>query len=97
MLASRDRLFTFPGREGVEPTDNEAERALRPAVQWRRISFGNQSDEGMRFTERIPAAARTCRRQGRSAPDCLRDSPTARFGHKPLFLPCFPKRTRLCF
>ena len=32
-LASRDRLFAFPGREGVEPVNNEAERASRPAVQ----------------------------------------------------------------
>jgi hypothetical protein len=35
-----DRLFTFLEEEGVEPTNNGAERILRTAVQWRKISFG---------------------------------------------------------
>ena len=40
-------------KEGVEPTNNLAERGLRPAVIWRKISGGNQSDWGLRFTERL--------------------------------------------
>ncbi len=39
-------FFTFVHEEGVEPTNNLAERALRHAVQWRTISFGNRSEEG---------------------------------------------------
>ena len=34
-----DGLFTFLSVDGVEPTNNSAERAVRPAVQWRKISF----------------------------------------------------------
>jgi len=39
-------LFTFLSYEGVEPTNNAAEQALRPAVQWRKLCFGNQSAAG---------------------------------------------------
>jgi len=39
--------------DGVEPTNNVAERALRPAVLWRKGSFGTQSDGGARFVERL--------------------------------------------
>jgi hypothetical protein len=48
----RNILFTFLRVEGIEPTNNAAERD-RPAVQWRKICFGNQSCGGERFTERI--------------------------------------------
>jgi transposase len=59
-------LFTFLTHEGVEPTNNAAEQALRPAVQWRKLCFGNQSDNGERFTERILTVTRTCQRQARN-------------------------------
>ncbi len=58
-------LWTFLEHEGVEPTNNAAERALRPAVLWRKGSFGTQSDSGDRFAERILTVAATCRQQGR--------------------------------
>ena len=45
-LKNWPHLFTFLSHEGVEPTNNIAERAIRPAVQWRKLCFGNQSDEG---------------------------------------------------
>jgi transposase len=59
-------LWLFVTREGVEPTNNVAERALRPAVLWRKGSFGTQSDGGARFVERLLTVAMPCRQQGRS-------------------------------
>ena len=56
-------LFTFVHEEGVEPTNNAAERALRTAVQWRKIMFGNRSDAGERAVERLLAVTRTCQLQ----------------------------------
>ncbi len=58
-------LWTFLRVEEVEPTNNAAERALRPAVIWRKGCFGTQSDGGARFVERILTVAATCRQQGR--------------------------------
>jgi transposase len=58
-------LWTFARVEGVEPTNNGAERALRPAVLWRKGSFGSDSEAGSRFTERLLTVGATCRQQGR--------------------------------
>ena len=58
-------LWTFARVEGVEPTNNVAERALRPAVLWRRGNFGSDSEAGSRFAERLLTVAATCRQQGR--------------------------------
>jgi transposase len=58
-------LWTFAHVAGVEPTNNAAERALRPAVLWRKGSFGTQSEGGSRFVERILTVAATCKQQGR--------------------------------
>jgi transposase len=60
-----ERLFTFIEQEGVEPTNNVAERALRTAVQWRKISFGNRSRNGEIATARLLTVAQTCKRQQR--------------------------------
>lgn len=65
-LANWNHLFTFLSYEGVEPTNNAAEQAVRPAVQWRKLCFGNQSDTGERFTERILTVTRTCQLQGKN-------------------------------
>ena len=59
-------MWTFVYVEGVEPTNNAAERALRPAVLWRKNSFGTQSEAGSRFVERILTVAETLRQQGRN-------------------------------
>ncbi len=56
-------LWTFVTVEGVEPTNNLAERALRPAVLWRKGCFGAQSDTGNEFVERILTVTATCRQQ----------------------------------
>ena len=58
-------LRTFARVEGVEPTNNVAERALRPAVLWREGSFGSDSEAGSRFAERLLTVVATCRQQGR--------------------------------
>ena len=58
-------LWTFARVEGVEPTNNVAERALRPAVLWRKGSFGSDSQAGSRFAERLLTVVATCRQQGR--------------------------------
>lgn len=62
----RDWLWTFVDHEGVEPTNNTAERALRHAVIWRKLSFGTQSSQGSRFVERMLTVIETCRLQQRS-------------------------------
>lgn len=59
----RQNLWTFVEVEGVEPTNNAAEQALRQAVIWRKLSFGTQSAEGSRFVERLLTVVETCRRQ----------------------------------
>ncbi|GAB4433704.1 MAG: hypothetical protein OHK0015_22720 [Chloroflexi bacterium OHK40] len=65
-LAPRwDALWTFLRVEGVEPTNNAAERALRPAVLWRKGCFGTQSPEGSRFAERMLTVAATCQQHDR--------------------------------
>ena len=55
-----ERLFAFVDYEGVEPTNNSAERALRTAVQWRKTSFGNRSAKGELATARLLTIAETC-------------------------------------
>ena len=59
----RSWLWTFTEIEGIEPTNNTAERALRPAVIYRKLSFGTQSASGSRFIERILTLSETCRLQ----------------------------------
>jgi transposase len=56
-------FFTFVHEDGVEPTNNAAERALRTAVQWRKIMFGTRSDDGERAVERLLTITRTCQLQ----------------------------------
>jgi transposase len=46
-------LWTFLEQEGVEPTNNLAERGLRPCVIARKLSNGSQSEWGIKFSERI--------------------------------------------
>jgi transposase len=59
-------LWTFLTIDGVEPTNNRAERALRGPVIYRKLSHGTQSEDGERFIERALSASVTCRLQARS-------------------------------
>ena len=69
--ASLKHLFTFIFHEGVDPTNNFSERGIRPAVQWRKICFGNRSDNGAVLTSRLLTATRTCWLQKRNALEFL--------------------------
>lgn len=64
-------LWTFAQVAGVDPTNNVAERALRPAVLWRKGSFGTHSAAGSRFVERMLTVTATCRQQERPLLDLL--------------------------
>lgn len=66
MLRFEDALWTFVQVEGVEPTNNAAERAVRPGVLWRKGSFGTQSQRGSRFVERMMTVVATLKRQDRN-------------------------------
>jgi transposase len=77
LLAWEPALWTFAYHEGVEPTNNRAERALRPAVLWRKRSFGCHSDEGCRFVERLLTVVQTLRLQSRDVLDYLQAALTA--------------------
>jgi len=59
-------LWTFADHNGVQPTNNHAERALRGAVIYRKLSLGTQSASGERRIERLLSAHTTCRLQRRS-------------------------------
>ncbi|MBA3946388.1 MAG: IS66 family transposase [Herpetosiphonaceae bacterium] len=63
LLLTWPALWTFVREEGVEPTNNAAERALRPAVLWRKGCYGTASVEGSRFVERILTVTTTCQQQ----------------------------------
>lgn len=68
------KFFTFLEHEGVEPTNNSAERAERPAVQWRKTSFGNRSLEGELAVSRLLTVTQTCRMQKRHVLAYLRQT-----------------------
>jgi transposase len=74
LLVHFERLFTFLEEEGVEPTNNVAERILRTAVQWRKISFGNRSSNGEIATARLLTVTQTCKRQQRHVLGYLTDA-----------------------
>ena len=66
LLKRREALWTFVQVAGVEPTNNTAERSIRPGVQWRKGSFGTQSRAGSDFAERMLTAVATLRQQQRN-------------------------------
>lgn len=79
LVEHREHLWTFVEVEGVEPTNNVAERALRHAVIWRKLSFGTQSAAGSRFVERLLTVIETCRRAGRNVFAWLTEAVRAHF------------------
>jgi transposase len=79
----RDWLWTFVEIDGIEPTNNASERALRPAVIWRKLSFGTQSARGSRFVETILTVVETCHRQSRHSFDYLTAAVKAHFAGQP--------------
>ena len=83
VLPRWDALWTFASVDGVEPTNNAAERALRPAVLWRKGCFGTQSVAGSRFVERMLTVSATCRQQERPLLPYLCAAVTAYWADQP--------------
>ena len=64
-------LWTFVHLEGVEPTNNNGERAIRSGVLWRKISFGSHSAQGSHFVETMLSVVTTLKQQQRNVLDYL--------------------------
>lgn len=71
ILEHRPALWTFVDNDGIEPTNNHAERELRAFVLWRKRSFGTQSERGNLFAERLMSVAHTARKQNRNVLEFL--------------------------
>ena len=71
LLKLFDSLWLFVREEGVEPTNNAAERAIRPAVIWRRTSFGSDSAAGSEFVSRLLTVVSSLNLQERNILDFL--------------------------
>src|SRR4051812_40756284 len=71
LLAGETHLWTFVRVEGIEPTNNHAERALRHGVIYRKLSGGTERERGGRFGERMLGVVATCRQQGVNVLDYL--------------------------
>jgi len=71
ILTHYPALWLFVERDGVEPTNNEAERMLRTMVQWRKNAYGCHSAGGCVFAERIMSVIQTLRKQSKSILDYL--------------------------
>ena len=77
LLKLFDSLWLFVREEGVEPTNNAAERAIRPAVIWRRTSFGSNSATGSEFVSRLLTVVSSLKAQERNILDFLAESVSA--------------------
>ncbi len=77
LLKLFDCLWLFVREEGVEPTNNAAERAIRPAVIWRRTSFGSDSAAGSEFVSRLLTVISSLKAQERNILDFLAESVSA--------------------
>jgi transposase len=94
LLKVESAFWTFVTTPGVEPTNNAAERALRPAVLWRKNSFGSQSKAGSLFVSRILTVVTSLRSQNRPVLDYLVDAcRAARNGQIPPSLLPVPSNT----
>ena len=76
-------LWTFIQHEGVEPTNNDAERTVRKWVIWRKTSFGTQTEKGNQFVERILTVVATCKRQNRKVYHYLLEAMTDNLHGRP--------------
>ena len=79
----RQALWTFVRHEAVEPTNNAAERAIRPGVLWRKGSFGTQSPEGSRLVEAMMTVVATLTQPHRHVLDYVTAACAATLGGEP--------------
>lgn len=89
LLKVEEAYWTFAHTQGVEPTNNAAERAIRPWVVWRKVCYGTQSERGSRLMERVFTVVATCRQQGRNLLKTLAQAIEAHLGlgSRPSLLP----------
>jgi hypothetical protein len=78
LLKVEAALWTFVYVQGIEPTNNAAEQALRKAVIWRRTSFGSQSQAGSEFVSRILTVVTSLKAQQRNPWDYLTEAMSAK-------------------
>ena len=71
LLRGEVSMFLFAFVDGVEPTNNAAERALRHGVLWRKMSHGPKSVKGSEYLACIWSVVETCRQQRRNVWDFL--------------------------
>src|SRR5262245_28207027 len=71
LLKRRPALWTFVRHDEVEPTNNAAERAIRPGVLWRKGSFGTHSAEGSHVVEALMTVVATLNQQHRNVLDSV--------------------------
>lgn len=76
-------MWSFVTTVGVEPTNNAAERAIRPAVIWRRTSFGSQTRAGSDFVARMLTVVTTLKSQQRNVLEFLTQAVVAARSDQP--------------
>lgn len=92
LLKHEKSLWRFATTPGLEPTNNLAEQMLRGAVIWRKKCFGNASEAGLRYVERVLSVIQTLRRRGHDVLEYLTQAVTAhRKGQPP---PPIPPRVK---
>jgi transposase len=84
LLAREVALWTFVRVEGIEPTNNRSERQLRPAVLWRKVSYGTQSERGSRFVASMLTVLMSCQQQKRNAVTYLTACCQAFYANRPI-------------
>jgi hypothetical protein len=94
LLKVEPAMWLFVTTAGVEPTNNAAERAIRPAVIWRRTSFGCQTQAGSAFVARMLSVVATLKSQQRYVLDFLTPAVVAARAGQPVpsLLPAVPNK-----
>lgn len=92
LLKHEKAMWRFVKTPGLEPTNNLAERMLRGAVIWRKRCFGNASEGGLRYVERVLSVMQTLRQRGHNVLDYLTDAITAHRKNQPP--PPIPQRVK---
>ncbi len=76
-------LFVFTRTDGVSPTNNAAERSLRRAVIFRKLSFGTESGSGSETLAVVMSVLETCRRLGQHALSWITEAVTRKQQNQP--------------